>query len=47
LLKARGLIVRAEAVGGLVSRTLYLKLETGEVRLKTSGQADETILFKG
>jgi chemotaxis receptor (MCP) glutamine deamidase CheD len=41
------LSIHAESVGGLVSRTINLKLETGEVRLKTSGQTEETILFKG
>jgi chemotaxis protein CheD len=46
LFTARGLTIQAAAVGGLVSRTVYLKLGTGEVRLKTSGQTHETILFK-
>ena len=47
LLRSHGLTIQAQAVGGLVSRTIFLKLETGEVRLKTSGQYEETILFKG
>jgi chemotaxis protein CheD len=47
LLQAHSLSIHAESVGGLVSRTINLKLETGEVRLKTSGQTEETILFKG
>jgi len=47
LIREHGLSTRAEAVGGLVSRTIQLHLETGEVRLKTSGQTRETILFGG
>lgn len=47
LVKQHGLSILAEEVGGLVSRTLHLNLATGEVRLKTSGQTDETILSKG
>jgi chemotaxis protein CheD len=47
LLQAHSLTLQAEAIGGLVSRTIYLKLETGEVRLKLSGQIEETVLFKG
>jgi len=47
LLREHGLNIRAEEVGGFVSRTVHLNLATGEVRLKTSGQTEETILFKG
>jgi chemotaxis protein CheD len=47
LLRQHGLSVRAEEVGGLVSRTIHLNLTNGEVRLKTSGQTGETILYKG
>ncbi len=47
LLQAHGLSVQAAQVGGLVSRTMYLNVSSGEVRLKISGQASETILFKG
>lgn len=41
-----GLRLHAEAVGGLVSRSVFLHLETGEVRIKVSGQTAETILWK-
>lgn len=47
LVRQHGLCVRAQEVGGLVSRTIHLNLTNGEVRLKTSGQTAETILFKG
>jgi len=47
LLRRNGLNIRAEQIGGTVSRTVNLHLETGEVRLKTSGEAAETILFRG
>lgn len=47
MLREYGLQPRAEEVGGLVNRTVYLRLDTGEVRLKTSGQPGETVLFKG
>jgi chemotaxis protein CheD len=47
LLRQHNLIVQAQQVGGLVSRTLHLHLTTGEVRLRTSGQLEETILFRG
>ena len=46
LLRAHGLSLNAEAVGGLVSRTLSLQMDTGEVRLKTSGRPAETLLFR-
>ena len=41
-----GLKIQAEQVGGMVNRTMHLNLATGEVRLKISGQAQETILCK-
>jgi chemotaxis protein CheD len=47
LLGQHGLVIEAQDVGGLVSRTIRLNLATGQVRLKTSGQSEETILFKG
>jgi chemotaxis protein CheD len=47
LLSQQGLSIDAEDVGGLVSRTVNLHLHTGEVRLKSSGQGGETILFRG
>jgi chemotaxis protein CheD len=46
LLQQHGLRILAEDVGGMVNRTMYLKLGTGEVRLKVSGQAAETTLWK-
>jgi chemotaxis protein CheD len=47
LLRARGLRIQAEQVGGMVSRTVTLNVRTGEVRLKVSGQAGEFVLCKG
>jgi chemotaxis protein CheD len=47
LLHQHGLVIQAEQVGGLVSRTVHLNLARGEVRLRSSGQPDETILFRG
>jgi len=47
LLKQHRLVTRAEQVGGLVSRSIHLILGTGEVRIKTSGQTEEAVLFKG
>lgn len=38
--------VTAEQVGGMVSRSVYLNLATGEVRLKVSGQSEEFVLCK-
>jgi len=49
-LKARlaqhGLKIQAEQVGGLASRTMYLDLATGKVRLKVGGQSQEVILWE-
>ena len=45
VLKQYGLRVHAEQVGGLLNRTMCLSIATGEVRLKTSGQAGETLLL--
>jgi chemotaxis protein CheD len=45
LLAQHNLTVRAEQVGGLVSRTMYLELATGKVRLKVSGQPQEVTLW--
>lgn len=47
LFQKHGLRVTAEQVGGLVNRTVYLNLGTGEVRLKVSGQPTEQILLCG
>jgi chemotaxis protein CheD len=44
LFTEHGLRIHAEEVGGLVNRTMHLNLATGQVRLKVSGQAQETIL---
>jgi len=38
--------IHADQVGGLVNRTMHLNLATGQVRLKVSGQNQETILCK-
>ena len=38
-------LVDLRKVGGLVSRTIHLHVETGEVRLKASGQSEETLHF--
>ena len=46
LFQQHNLRVHAEQVGGLVNRTMYLNLGTGEVRLRISGQAEETVLCK-
>lgn len=46
LLEKHALRIQAEEVGGMVNRTMYLRLATGEVRLKTSGQPTETTLWK-
>ena len=46
LLRQHDLRITAEDVGGMVNRTSILKLETGEVRLKISGQSAETTLWK-
>ncbi len=45
LLDKHGLRVAAEQVGGLVNRTVYLHLGSGEVRLKVSGRPEEQILL--
>jgi chemotaxis protein CheD len=44
--QAHGLRIQAEQVGGLTSRSMFLKLSTGEVRLKVSGQTSEMVLCK-
>lgn len=41
-----GLRIYAESVGGLVSRSVFLHLNTGEVRIKVSGQTTEQVLWK-
>jgi chemotaxis protein CheD len=45
LLAQHGLRIAAEQVGGMVNRTMYLSLSTGEVRLKVSGQTKEVPLL--
>jgi chemotaxis protein CheD len=47
LLRKNGVNLLAEEIGGTVSRTIHLKLATGEVRLKTSGQTSEAVIFRG
>jgi chemotaxis protein CheD len=44
LLNQHGLSIAAHQVGGVVNRTMYLSLATGEVRLKVSGQTQELTL---
>lgn len=46
ILNEHGLKIHAEQVGGMVSRSMYLNLATGEVRLKVSGQPEEVILCR-
>jgi chemotaxis protein CheD len=45
LLDEHGLRIAAQQVGGVVNRTMYLSLSTGEVRLKVSGQPQEIPLL--
>lgn len=45
LLRQHNLQIAAQDTGGMVNRTMYLKLATGEVRLKVSGQPAETLLW--
>jgi chemotaxis protein CheD len=45
LFKELGLRVHAGQVGGQLNRSMSLNVATGEVRLKTSGQAGETLLL--
>jgi chemotaxis protein CheD len=44
-LRQQGLRTAAEQVGGLVNRTMNLRLNTGQVTLRISGQPKETILW--
>ncbi len=46
LLSEHQLNIHAEQVGGMVNRTVYVSLATGDVRLKISGQSQETLLCK-
>jgi chemotaxis protein CheD len=46
LFDQHGLSIDARDVGGLVSRTIHLHLDSGEVRVKSSGH-EEYVLFKG
>ena len=45
LLSQHGLRINAEQVGGVVNRTMYVSVATGEVRLKVSGQPKEVPLL--
>jgi chemotaxis protein CheD len=45
LLTQHGLRISAEQVGGVVNRTMYMSLSTGDVRLKVSGQPKEVMLL--
>lgn len=42
--RSLGLRVHREDVGGFASRTMYLHIDSGKLRMKVSGQAQETIL---
>jgi len=46
LLRQHVLTLHAGQTGGLVNRTMYLNMATGEVRIKISGQGAEEILCK-
>jgi chemotaxis protein CheD len=46
LLDQHSLKVQVREVGGLVSRTVYLNVGTGEVRLKTSGRTEAQVLWR-
>ena len=46
ILNQHGLRIHAEQVGGMVSRSMYLDLATGNVRLKVSGQSKEVELCR-
>lgn len=47
ILDQHSLRIVAEQVGGMVSRTMMLNNQTGEVRLKVSGQPTDVILWRG
>lgn len=46
ILNEHSLKIVAEQVGGMVSRSMYLNLATGEVKLKVSGQSEDVVLCK-
>jgi chemotaxis protein CheD len=46
LLQDNGLKIHREQVGGLSSRSVYLQVATGDVRLKVSGQPNDIMLCK-
>ena len=41
-----GLRIHAEQIGGVFNRTLCLQIKTGEIRVKNSGETNETVLCK-
>lgn len=45
LITGHGLRIHAEQAGGLANRSMRLSLATGEVRLKISGQTDDTLVI--
>jgi chemotaxis protein CheD len=45
IFQAHNLRIIAEEVGGLVNRTLSLRLSNGQITLKTSGQTQERLLW--
>jgi chemotaxis protein CheD len=46
ILNSHGLRIHAAQVGGLCSRSMFLHLATGEVKLKISGQSNDVILWR-
>lgn len=46
ILTEHSLQIRSEQVGGMVSRSMYLNLATGEVKLKISGRSEDVVLCK-
>jgi chemotaxis protein CheD len=46
ILREHGLKITAEQIGGMVSRSMYLNLATGEVKLKVSGQSEDVVLCR-
>jgi chemotaxis protein CheD len=45
LLGQHQLAIQARQFGGLVSRTIHVNVQTGEVRLKSSGQSEEVLSY--
>jgi chemotaxis protein CheD len=45
LFRQHQLSIQAKQLGGLVSRTVHVSVQTGEVRLKSSGQVEELLSY--